>query len=41
MQQDKIEYRKKMSVIATTIEDDEELTLSKKLWDEIRQKGFE
>lgn len=39
---DKSELRKKMSVIATTVLDnDEDLTLSQKLWDEVRKKGFE
>ena len=39
---DKSELRKKMSVIATsTIENDEDLRMSDKLWDEVRRKGFE
>ena len=39
---DKSELRKKMSVIATTvIDNDEDLTLSRKLWDDLRKKGFE
>jgi len=40
--QDKSELRKKMSVIATTmLDNDEDLTMSRKLWDDIRKKGFE
>ena len=40
---DKSELRKKMSVIATTIEggNDEDLMMSRKLWDEVQKKGFE
>lgn len=39
---DKSELRKKMSVIATTmLDNDEDLTMSRKLWDDIRKKGFE
>ena len=39
---DKTELRKKMSVIATTtLDNDEDLHLSNRLWDEIRRKGFE
>ena len=39
---DKSELRKKMSVIATTIlENDEDLTMSRKLWDDVRKRGFE
>ena len=42
MLKDKSELRKKMSVIATsTIENDEDLHLSDKLWDEVRRKGFD
>mmetsp|Transcript_46789 Transcript_46789/g.61895 ORF Transcript_46789/g.61895 Transcript_46789/m.61895 type:complete len:360 (+) Transcript_46789:884-1963(+) len=42
VQADKSELRKKMSVIATTVLDnDEDLTLSRKLWDEVAKKGFE
>lgn len=39
---DKSELRKKMSVIATTtLDNDEDLLMSRKLWDDIRKKGFE
>ena len=39
---DKTELRKKMSVIATTtLDNDEDLVMSRKLWDDIRKKGFE
>ena len=39
---DKSELRKKMSVIATTtLDNDEDLLMSRKLWDSVRQKGFE
>jgi len=39
---DKSELRKKMSVIATTsLDNDEDMFLSQKLWDEVRKKGFE
>lgn len=39
---DKSELRKKMSVIATTtLDNDEDLTMSAKLWDSVRKKGFE
>ena len=39
---DKSELRKKMSVIATTtLDNDEDLALSSKLWDSVRQKGFD
>lgn len=42
VQEDKSELRKKMSVIATTtLDNDEDLTMSRKLWDRIREKGFE
>ena len=42
VQHDKSELRKKMSVIATTVLDnDEDLTLSRKLWDEVAKKGFD
>lgn len=39
----KSDLRHKMSVIATTtgIDNDEELNMSSRLWDEIRAKGFE
>lgn len=34
--------RKKMSVIATTtLDNDEDLLMSRKLWDDVRKKGFE
>ena len=39
---DKSELRKKMSVIATTtLDNDEDLMMSRKLWDDIRKKGFD
>ncbi len=39
---DKSELRKKMSVIATsTLDNDEDLHLSDKLWDAVRRKGFD
>ena len=39
---DKSELRKKMSVIATTtLDNDEDLLMSRKLWDDVRRKGFE
>lgn len=39
---DKSELRKKMSVIATTtLDNDEDLMMSRRLWDDIRKKGFE
>ena len=39
---DKSELRKKMSVIATTtLDNDEDLFMSRKLWDDVRRKGFE
>ena len=42
VQEDKSELRKKMSVIATTtLDNDEDLTMSKRLWDKVRDKGFE
>lgn len=39
----KSDLRQKMSVIATStgIDNDEELNLNSRLWDELRQKGFE
>merc|ERR1712160_55092 len=38
----KSDIRKKMSVIASSaIENDEDLTLSKRLWEKVRTKGFE
>lgn len=39
----KQEYRQKMSVIATStgIDNDEELNMNGRLWDELREKGFE
>ena len=38
----KSDLRKKMSVIATnTIDNDEELQMSGKMWDKVRRKGFE
>ena len=38
----KSDIRKKMSVIASSaIENDEDLMLSKRLWDKVRTKGFE
>ena len=40
--QDKSDLRKKMSVIATTtLDNDEDLLMSRKLWDDVRAKGFE
>ena len=39
---DKSEYRKKMSVIATTtLDNDEDLLMSRKLWDDVRKRGFD
>ena len=39
---DKSELRKKMSVIATTtLDNDEDLLMSRKLWDSVRDKGFD
>ena len=39
---DKSELRKKMSVIATTtLDNDEDLLMSRKLWDDLQKKGFE
>lgn len=39
---DKTELRKKMSVIATTtLDNDEDLMMSRKLWDDVRNKGFD
>ena len=39
---DKSELRKKMSVIATTtLNNDEDLMMPRKLWDKLHQKGFE
>ena len=39
---DKSELRKKMSVIATTtLDNDEDLLMSRKLWEDIRRKGFD
>ncbi len=39
----KQDYRQKMSVIATStgIDNDEELNMNGRLWDELREKGFE
>lgn len=42
VQADKSDLRKKMSVIATTtLDNDEDLLMSRKLWDDVRKKGFE
>ena len=39
---DKSELRKKMSVIATTtLDNDEDLLMSRRLWDEVQKKGFD
>jgi len=39
---DKSELRKKMSVIATTtLDNDEDLLMPRKIWDELQKKGFE
>lgn len=39
---DKSELRKKMSVIATTtLDNDEDLLMSRRLWEEVQKKGFE
>jgi len=39
---DKSELRKKMSVIATTtLDNDEDLLMPRKLWDDLQKKGFE